>query len=56
MDTLLHAMEGRRLVSTETQVVDEQSKLGGDTEAGKGDMQVNRKLRCLKYTRVTVLR
>ena len=30
-------MEGRRLVSTETQVVDVQSKLGGDTEAGKGD-------------------
>ena len=35
MDTLLHAMEGRRLVSTETQVVDGQSKLEGDTEAGR---------------------
>ena len=34
-DTELHAMEGRRLVST--QVVDVQSKLGGDGEAGKGD-------------------
>ena len=37
MDTVLHVMEGRRLMSTETQIVDVQSKLGGADEAGKGD-------------------
>ena len=30
-------MEGRRLMSTETPIVDVQSKLGGADEAGKGD-------------------
>ena len=30
-------MEGRKLMSTETQIVDVQSKLGGADEAGKGD-------------------
>ena len=29
---MLHVMEGRRLMSTETQTVDVQSKLGGDDD------------------------